>query len=348
MNLLPILIAVGTYTANTASEGIYILELDIQQQQSQIVHTFAADNPSFLHYMDDKATLYYVEEISRGTINAATFNRKTRELEQAVSFPTQGSSPCHIAINPDETTLITSNYSSGNFSTFALLPDGQIGRPLSAYAFYSSSINPNRQKQSHIHSAFYTADGQKVYVQDLGGDHIYQFEANNISKEQSPFLTHKVPAGSGPRHLTFSNDNKFVYILNELNGSIDVYDLNDNREIQSHLQNIITDDRDGESWCAQIRLSPDGKFLYASNRANKNSISVFVVQTDGTLGLLQTIGSEGKGPRHFEFTPDGDYIIVTNQLSNNLSIFARNAETGTLTFSNMKIDIPAPVCVVVL
>lgn len=348
MNLIPILIAVGTYTANTTSEGIYILELDITKQQSRIVRTFPANNPSYLYFLNQNSVLYYVEEIGSGTVNAVKFDRNSRTFEQESSLSTQGSSPCHIALSPDKTTLIASNYSSGSFSTFALSPDGKINEKLSSYAFYASSINPNRQKQSHIHSAFYTADGQKVYVQDLGGDHIYQFEANNIGKEQSPFLTHKMPAGSGPRHLTFSNDNKFVYILNELNGSIDVYNLNDKSEILSHLQNIITDDRDGETWSAQIRLSPDGKFLYASNRADKNTISVFAVQTDGTLSLLQVIDSEGKAPRHFEFTPDGDYIIVTNQLSNNLSIFARNTETGLLTFSNMKIEIPAPVCVTLL
>ncbi|HMR19675.1 MAG TPA: beta-propeller fold lactonase family protein, partial [Sphingobacterium sp.] len=277
MNILPILIAIGTYTANTASEGIYIMELDIQNQQFRKVQTLTARNPSYLRYLDKKSTLYYVEEIGLGTINATKLNHNSGKFEQTSSASTQGSSPCHIGVSPDETTLIASNYSSGNFSTFSLLPDGHIGEKLSSYVFYANSVNPNRQKQSHVHSAFYTSNGKKVFIQDLGGDHIYQFDAKNIRADSRPFLTHTMTAGSGPRHLTFHSNKQFVYIVNELNGTIDTYSLNKKGEIKDHIQNISADSRNGDNLCAHIRLSPDEKSLYASNRGEKNSISVFAI-----------------------------------------------------------------------
>ena len=348
MNILPILIAIGTYTANTDSQGIYLLELDIEKQQSQIVNTFAAQNPSFLQYSAHNNMLYYVEEIGAGTVNSVPLNPEEGSFGSATSLSTQGGAPCHITMSPDHTTLLASNYSGGNLATFALAEDGTLTHQQAVHAFYASSVVPHRQKQSHIHSAFYSPDATKVFVQDLGGDHIYQFDANTVTQETPNYLTHKMVAGSGPRHLTFSPDQRFVYILNELAGTVDVHALNDSGEIDTHLQNIATDDREGESWCAEIRLSPDGKFLYASNRAEKNSISVFGVAKDGTLQLLQVTSSEGKGPRHFEFSSDGNWVIVAHQQSNNISIFARDASSGLLTFSGMKVDIPSPVCVAVL
>lgn len=348
MNILPILIAIGTYTSNTASEGIYIMELDLENQQYHIIQTIAAQNPSYLQYLNKKSTLYYVEEVGAGTVNAVQLDNTNWAVEQTYTFKTEGSSPCHIAISPDEKTLIASNYSSGNFTTFSLKENGIIEQHLSSYQFESNSVNPTRQKQSHVHSAFYTNDGKKVFIQDLGGDHIYQFDAEAIRKNNSPFITHKMPEGSGPRHLTFSSDKKFVYIINELNGTIDTYSLNKEGEIKAHIQNITTDNTEGDNLCAHIRLSPDGKYVYASNRGEKNSISVFAVQRNGTLLHIQTIGAEGKGPRHFEFTPDGKWIIVANQLSNNISLFARDEKSGLLSFSNLKVDIPAPVCITVL
>jgi 6-phosphogluconolactonase len=346
--ILPFLIAVGTYTVNNASEGIYILELDASQQKYHVVETLAADNPSFLQYSDKTSTLYYVEERASGTINAASFDRNTKELQRIASFSTEGSSPCHIAISPNEKSLIVSNYSSGNFSTFNLKSNGDIDRKSSSYSFISSGIHPERQEKSHVHSAFYTPSGDQVFVQDLGGDHIYQFGAEDIIQDDNTFKAHDMSAGSGPRHVTFSADNQYVYIINELNGTIDVYNLDENSKINSHLQNIVTDSRAGESMCAHILLSSDGRFLYASNRAEKNSISVFTVQVDGTLRLLQTVSSEGQGPRHFEFSSDGNWLIVANQQSNNLSLFSRDQHTGLLSFSKMTISIPSPVSVVIL
>lgn len=346
MNLLPILIAIGTYTANTGSEGIYLLELDPENQKYRIVNTLAAQNPSFLHYSADNSMLYYVEEIGAGTVNSVPLNPEQKSFGQITSLPTQGGSPCHVAVSHEHQTAIASNYSGGNLATFSLAEDGRITSAEAVHAFYASSILPDRQKQSHIHSSFYSPDGNKVFVQDLGGDHIYQFESDEIKANNAAYRTHKMKPGSGPRHLTFSPDQQFVYILNELSGTVDVYHLNEAGEIADHVQQITTDDRPGYSGCAEIRLSPDGKFLYASNRAEKNSISVFSRAQDGRLQLLQVISTEGTSPRNFNFSPDGKWVIVANQQSNNLSIFARDLESGLLTFSGMKVDIPSPVCIV--
>lgn len=348
MNLIPILIALGTYTSDTGSEGIYLLELDPLQQKSRIINTLPAHNPSFLQYSVEKGMLYYVEEIAAGTVNSVEISTKDGTFGRISTLSTQGGAPCHITLSPEQRKILASNYSGGSLATFELAEDGSLSQPQALHAFHASSILPDRQRQSHIHSAFYTGDGDKVFVQDLGGDHIYQFDADIITATNAPYLTHKMTAGSGPRHLTFSSDQRYVYILNELAGTVDVYTMLDSGQIGTHMQRIATDDRAGDTWCAEIRLSADGKFLYASNRAEKNSITVFAVAKDGRLHLLQVVSSEGKAPRNFNFSPDGKWVIVANQQSNNLSIFERNTETGLLTFTGMKVDIPSPVCVLPL
>ncbi len=349
-SIIPILLAIGTYTANTSSSGIYFVELDITNKSAKIVKTVSAVNPSFLHYVHQSSTLYYVEEVDNreGTINAAHVNRTDLSLEKISSLRTQGSAPCHIGISPDNNTLIASNYSSGNFTAFGLDKDGKISGELSNYRFKSKSVHPTRQKHSHIHSAFYSPDGKHVFIQDLGGDHIYQFEADAVRKNEQPYTTYATPEDAGPRHIAFADNNKFVYAINELNGTIDAYSLNKKGIIQKHLQNISTDTVSGDNLCAHIRLSSDGKFLYASNRGKKNNIAVFKVAKDGELNLQQVISCGGSGPRHFEFTKDENYIIVTNQYTNNVVLFHRDRKKGIIAPSGIEISIPSPVCVEVI
>ena len=349
-SIIPIILAIGTYTVNTPSAGIYFVNLDLANKTSYIVHTVAATNPSFLQYVEQSSTLYYVEEVGNkaGTINALHLNPTDLSTEKISSFKTQGSDPCHIAISPDQKTLVASNYSSGNFTAFALASNGKISRELSNYSFKTSSVHPTRQKQSHVHSAFYSPNGKNIFVQDLGGDHIYEFQAEAIGKNGQPYITHDTPKGSGPRHVTFAANNKFTYVINELNGSIDVYRLNKKGQIQQHVQNIPTDTVAGENLCAHMRLSSDGKFLYASNRGDKNNIAVYSVAKNGKLTLLQIIGTGGSGPRHFEFTKDENYIIVANQYTNNIVLFKRDTKKGALTNSGIEISVPSPVCVALL
>ncbi len=346
-SIITLIFAIGTYTVNTSSEGIYLIELNLSNKSAEIVKTIPATNPSFVQYVGDNATLYYVEEVGNrvGSINAVRIDFADLSAKKLSSFMTQGSAPCHIAISPDQQTLIASNYSSGNFTTFELTPEGEISREMSNYIFDARSTHPSRQKQSHIHSAFYTPNGKNVYVQDLGGDCIYQFAANAITKNQQPFVTHQMPKGAGPRHLTFSPSSEFVYVINELNGTIDAYGLNENGYIKNHIQTIPTDTTEGDNLCAHIRLSLDGRFLYASNRGTKNSIAVYKVAHNGMLSLVQVINSGGEGPRHFEFTPDENFILVANQYTNNVSIFRRNEQDGLLSKMDLEIKVPAPVSV---
>jgi len=349
-SIITLIFAIGTYTVNTSSEGIYLVELNLANKSAEIVRTISATNPSFLEYTGENAMLYYVEEVGNkaGTVNAARVDFTDLSVEKKSSFMTQGSAPCHLAISPDQQTLIASNYSSGNFTTFKLAPEGEIESETSNYAFNAHSVHPTRQKQSHVHSAFYTPDGNNVFVQDLGGDGIYQFKASQITKNGQSYVTHQMPKGSGPRHLALSSTNEFVYIINELNGTIDVYGLDENGFVKNHVQNISTDTTDGDNLCAHIRLSSDGRFLYASNRGTKNSLAVYVVGPDGKLALVQTISSGGDGPRHFEFTPDGDFMLVANQYTNNVSIFRRDKQNGQLSKMDLEIKVPAPVCIVSL
>ncbi|GLU43096.1 lactonase family protein [Allomuricauda sp. NBRC 101325] len=331
---------VGTYTDGD-SEGIYTYTFDANTGELSNQKLMAKiTNPSYLALSNDKKNLYAVQETADfdslgGGVTA--FALKDGLLELQNSMGTQGAHPCHVSLSEDG-KLAVANYSGGNVSVFSLNADGSIGEdPQIIDHKILDSV-----KTSHAHMAQFDAYG--LMVTDLGLDAIKRYEQKDetfVPAEQAslPFVD-----GAGPRHFTYGKNGKMLYVINELNSTISVFENVENGNYQK-VQVVPTLDAnfEGESFCADIHLSPDGKFLYGSNRG-ENTIVIFSV--NDTSGKLELVGREsvhGDWPRNFSMDPTGKFLLVANQKSNNISVFKRDVDKGTLTFLN-EIKHSIPVC----
>ena len=331
---------VGTYTDGD-SEGIYTYSFDSETgvlSNEKLVAKLT--NPSYLALSEDKKHVYAVQETDNfdslgGGVTAFTWNDGM--LEQQNSMGTQGAHPCHVSLSGDG-QLAVANYTGGNVAVFNLNDDGSLGNDPQIIDHKSLDT----VKTAHAHMAQFTADG--LFVTDLGLDAVKRYQ-----KKERQFVPGKQPSlsfvdGAGPRHFTFGKNGQFLYVINELNSTLSVFEKDaqgDYQEIQT--TSTLATDFEGESFCADIHLSPDGKFLYGSNRG-ENTIVVFAV--DENSGKLSVVGREsvrGDWPRNFTLDPTGDYLLVANQRSENIVVFKRDAEKGTLTFLN-ETKHPIPVC----
>lgn len=326
---VPLLI--GTYTAKE-SRGIYRCDFDTatgEISQPQLIKE--VDNSSFMALSDDKKYLYAVSEggnNSTSALNAYRYDAEKVELEFINRQPTLGASPCYVAL--DGGKAITANYTGGSYSIMQINPDGS----LAAATPHPIKVEGRR---SHVHGIFPHAKSQTVFITDLGCDLVRQIDrAGNIISETS------LKRGSGPRHLTFSKRGDKAYVLNELSGTVCVMDISGNKP--QILQEIASDSVGGGG-SADIHLSPDGRFLYSSNRLKADGISVFSI--DSRTGLLTKVGytTTGIHPRNFTLSPDGRFIIVAERDSNRIEVFSRNPRTGLLTPTSHKAELSMPVFV---
>ncbi|WP_350284226.1 lactonase family protein [uncultured Croceitalea sp.] len=334
---------VGTYTDGD-SKGIYSYSFD-PNTGTLLDQRLLADlpNPSFLAISTDKKNLYTVQETADfdslgGGVTA--FKLKEGLLEQQNSFGTQGAHPCHVALSEDG-QLAASNYTGGNLAIFDLNADGSL------------QANPqvidhkvlDTTKTPHVHKAHFNTDG--LFVADLGLDAVKRYDKKGTTWATAHQSSLDMAEGAGPRHFTFSKDNSFLYVINELNSTITVLKHDEGSYNEVETQSTLATDFEGDSFCADIHLSADGKFLYGSNRG-ENTIVVFAVDAEtGKLSLVGRTAVEGDWPRNFAMDPTGTFLFVANQRSNNITIFKRNMEKGTLTFLKEK-TIGSPVCLVFL
>ncbi len=338
---------VGTYTKN-GSKGIYVLSFDTATgKATEISHTETASNPSFLTISKDHGQVYSTNEDSDGKISAYSFvDNKLNLIQEKTS---KGAHPCYIALSPDQTNLFVANYSGGSITSYHRFADGRLSNPQQFIQHEGKSVNEARQEEAHVHGIFFSPDGKYVLTPDLGKDEIsiYPYETKN----GPPLLTQKASSiqsspGAGPRHLCFSSNGKFLYVIEELTGSISVYRFIKGTAI--FLQKVVIHPKSfkGVAASADIHLSPDGLYLYASNRGNENNIVSFKVLPNGKLEekTIQYTSTEGKAPRNFTISKDGNWLLVANQNSDNIIAFRRNIQTGTLTSTGVSIKLSMPVC----
>ncbi|WP_349352381.1 MULTISPECIES: lactonase family protein [unclassified Flagellimonas] len=333
---------VGTYTDGD-SEGIYTYSFDANTGELSNQKLAAKlTNPSYLAISEDKKNLYAVQETADfdslgGGVTAFRLEKGALELQN--SRGTQGAHPCHVSLSGNG-QLAVANYTGGNVSIFALNEDGSLAenpqvidhKPLDSV------------KTSHAHMAQFTPEG--LMVTDLGLDAVkrYQKEEEKFTPAEQFSLTFK--DGAGPRHFTFGKGGQLLYVINELNSTISIFEKDtqgDYQEVQ--VVPTLAADFDGESFCADIHLSPDGKFLYGSNRG-ENTIVIFKVDQDsGRLDLVGRESVRGDWPRNFSMDPTGEFLLVANKKTSNIVVFKRDLEKGTLTFLN-ETSHPNPVCLV--
>jgi 6-phosphogluconolactonase len=257
----------------------------------------------------------------------------------------EGADPCYI-IN-DDTNVIVANYSGGNIAVFGKNTDGSLTEAKQLLQHTGKGIHP-RQESAHVHMVYFSPDKKYVLSTDLGTDTVYLYEYHPYSATEVLTLksTISVQAGSGPRHLTFSKDGKKVYVLQELNGGLSVYDFANGKLNKVQEINILAKDFKENYTGADIHISPDGKFLYASSRGEANTISIFKILKNGQLQPQSEVSSLGKGPRNFAIDPTGNFLLVAHQYSNNIVVFKRDTVSGALTDSGKRLELCSPVCLV--
>ncbi len=339
---------IGTYTNNGKSEGIYIYNFNTQSgdiSPKNLVKNIA--NPSFLAVSPDNKFVYAVNESgSTSTVTSFGYNAVSGELTPLNKKEAKGNDPCYVMA--DEANVIIANYSSGNIIVYGRAADGSLTDPKQIIQHTGKSIEPSRQVSAHAHMVQLTPDKKYLICTDLGEDLIYVYNYKPTEKSNVISLSTiiKTNPGTGPRHITFSPNGKFAYLIHEFNGSITAFAYN-NGHFQK-IQEIATTPPDfkGRIDAADIHVSPDGKFLYESNRGDANSINVYSIYPTGRLQFVSRVSALGKSPRNFAIDPSGKFLFAANQGSDEVVVFDRDKTTGALTDTSKRIRIGSPVCLV--
>jgi 6-phosphogluconolactonase len=267
-------------------------------------------------------------------------------MEPLNKLTTNGADPCFVIA--DDVNVITANYSGGSISVFGRDSAGAVTGPKQIIQHNGGSVDKSRQEGPHVHQVRFSPDKKYIISNDLGTDkiYIYKYQPNDASNVLVEHGTVPVKPGAGPRHITFSKDGKFAYLLTEMAGLVYAYSYDDGKLTLLQETAIFGKDFKGETGAADIHLTPDGKFLYASNRGTANTITRFAVQSNGKLVKKTEVPTLGKGPRNFAIDPSGNFLLVAHQYTNDVVIFKINKETGALTDTGKRIEIGAPVCLV--
>ena len=357
----PLYVYVGTYTDTLPhvvgkGEGIYRFTLD--PRDGALVPVGVTGNvvsPSFLALHPSQGFLYAVEEAAEspgeatGTVAAFAIGAADAGLTFLNRQSTHGNGPCHLTVDPTGAYLIAVNHGSGSVAVYPIRTDGSLSEASDLVQHVGSSVHPRAQRGPHAHSVNFDRSGRFAFVCDKGIDKvmIYQLDhgRGKLTPNDPPFAA--VQAGSAPRHLAVHPTRPYVFIINEISSTIISFQLDEATGALTEIQTVSTlpADYTGQNSTADIRVHPNGKFVYGSNRGH-NSLAIFAI--DGHSGRLTSLGHEstrGEIPRNFNFDPSGKLLLVANQNSHNVVAFAVNAESGALTPNGAQTSVPSPVCI---
>lgn len=344
------LVFVGTYTNEKPDKGIWVYRLDPQsgdlKELSSGEHIV---NPSFLTISPNGQFLYACTDTRQaipGSITAFRIDSIQGRLTLLNKQSAEGANPVYVATDNTNQFIVNGNYTEGNVSVATINAQGLVNPSVQTIRFTDSSINKARQEKSHIHSVNFSPLCDYLYLPDLGADKIRVLRFNPRSAKpmaEVDSLTVRTEPGSGPRHMVFHPNGRFVYCVEEMGGMVSAYAYNNGK--LSRIQRLPSYSKTAaEHSSADIHISPDGSFLYASNRI-ENTISIFSIERAGTLKLVGHQPTFGETPRNFAIDPSGNFVLVANQTSNNLIVFKRDRATGLLTRTGKEIRVPNPSCV---
>ncbi|WP_309609765.1 lactonase family protein [Flavobacterium sp.] len=327
----------GSFNREKTTEGIHVYELDtISGKLSKITAVKGFSNPSFLTLSPNGKYLFACTESktpNSGSVSSFEFKPENKTLTFINSQKSGGENPVYLTVHKNGNWLISGNYTEGSVSVYPISENGTINPIAQNFQFSDGSINKERQDRSHIHSTVFSPNFDYVFLPDLGADKIrcYKFEKDKIEPLQvaeNEFT--KTTLGSGPRHFTFHPNGKFAYCVEELTGTINVYKYENGKLDSIQSINAHSDKYKDDFASSDIHISPDGRYLYASNRGKENNIAIFGIQDNGQLKIVGYQSSLGKHPRVFAIDETGKFLITTNLISGNVFVFKRNIETGLL------------------
>ena len=337
---------VGTYTNTCESNGVYVYEFDtVTGEFKEKNSSEKTVSPSYLSVSGDNKFIYAVNENgNQSTVSAFGYDSKSGKINLINKNAALGADPCHL-IN-DSKNVITANYSGGNIAVFKKNADGSITEGQQLIQHEGKGPNEARQEKPHVHMVGFSPDKKFVLANDLGLDKVFIYKYNPGAAHE--ILTLKasvdVKKGSGPRHLTFSKDGKFVYLIQELDGTLTTFSFDKKGSLKLIKEtSILAKGFTGGTGAAAIKISPDGKFLYVTDRVDANNITVYKILKNGGLELVEQVSTLGKGPRDFAIDPTGNYLLVGHQHTNEIIIFKRDKATGKLKTTGKKIVLCSPV-----
>ncbi len=344
---------IGPYTG-AKSKGIYVCRFDPGNGKLDAPQlAVEAVNPSFLAVHPNRRFLYAVNEVSSfegqksGYVSAFAIDRGTGKLTLLNKASSRGGGPCHLTVDKTGKNLLVANYGSGSVAILPIKESGELGEATAFIQHSGSSADPRRQRGPHAHCIVLSDDNRFAFVADLGLDEvlIYRFDAQmgTLVPNDPPFV--KVKPGAGPRHFVFHPNNKFAYVINEIQSSLTAFSYDKKRGVLDETQTVSTlpPGFTGQNSTAEIQVARSGRFLYGSNRGH-DSITVFSIdQRKGTLAPVEQVSTQGKTPRYFTFDPTGRYLFAANQDSNNVVVFRVDSKSGRLEPTGQSVEVLSPV-----
>lgn len=350
------LMFVGTYTRTGASEGIYVYRMDGASGALSQVHVEGGiSNPSFVTIHPNQKHLYAVNEVSEasgvpgGALTSYEIDSSSGSLKRINQQSTGGPGPCHVSIDATGKFAVVANYGGGSVCMLPVNEDGSL-EPSSHFIqhYGGTKVNPRRQEKAHAHSANLSPDNRFAIINDLGLDQlrVYEMDLENGKLNFNEGSSAMTAPGAGPRHFDFHPNGRFAYAINELGCTVTAYNYDAGSGKLSEINSLSTlpQDYEGENTTADIHVSPDGRFVYGSNRGH-NTLAIFRIdESDGSIESAGDQSTGGKTPRNFAIHPDGKFVYVANQDSDNIIQFERNVSSGELIPVGTETRCPMPVC----
>jgi 6-phosphogluconolactonase len=349
---------VGTYTFpgtapggthQSQAKGIYVFRMNPSNGGLRLLQVVEIPNPSYLALDPTLRYLYSVNEMTAGAVSAYVINQANGMLTPLNTLvPTNGQDTTHLSVQPSGQYLFAASYTSGTFQVFRILADGSIGAMTDNFQSIGNGTGPNpvRQEGPHAHQILTDLDGNHAFGVDLGADKVNVW---NLDSDTGQLIANTVPlapiaSGSGPRHMAFHPDRQHAYVLSELASSVTVFDYDPLRAVFIWQQTISTlpPDFSGTNTTAEIRIHPNGRFLYNTNRGH-NSVTIFEIEPE--TGELEVIGWEstrGEWPRGMNLDPSGSFLYAADQNTDNIAVFRIDPASGKLQFSSL-VSTPTPV-----
>ncbi|MDX1766887.1 MAG: lactonase family protein [Arenibacter troitsensis] len=335
---------VGTF-AEGDDQGIYQVEFNPETGELSNSRRVAIEiKPGYLYLSKDGNRVYSSNGTKPGSVSAFQWNKDKTALDKVSNFSSIGDGACYVGVSPEEHLLAAANYSSGSIVIYPLEEKGGMIDDPQGVQHSGSGPHPN-QKSAHAHCVQFSQNGKFLYAVDLGIDQILTYPINSDNKLGKAQVALQLDPGDGPRHLIFHPTENKVFIINELSSTVVSATVDEENGVFTKIdkKSTLPEDYQEPNACADIHISKDGKFLYASNRGH-NSIAVYSVSEGGDLELLGIENVQGDWPRNFALSPDGNFLLVANQKSDNIIVFRVDKQTGLLKYTGNQLGLSQPVC----